>query len=83
MSCECINTAVIMENENEKLRRKVRVLEKKVKNYQKELFYLYSSGSESGSVDDSFISDRSKPSPSSRSLYKSQHSNRCSKNSYI
>ena len=80
MSCACINTAVIMENENERLRCKIRVLEKKVKNYQKELFYLYSSGSESGSVDDSIISDWNKPSQSSRSIYKSSPSNKCSKN---
>lgn len=83
MSCECINTAVIMENENERLRCKIRVLEKKVKNYQKELFYLYSSGSESGSVDDSIISNWNKSSQS-RSIYKSSSpSNRCSKNFHI
>jgi hypothetical protein len=35
-----------MENENERLRSRIKHLEKKVKKYQKELLVLYSSGSE-------------------------------------
>ena len=35
-----------MENENERLRSRIKHLEKKVKKYQKELLILYSSGSE-------------------------------------
>jgi hypothetical protein len=46
MTCECVNTAIFMENENERLRSRIKHLEKKVKKYQKELLVLYSSGSE-------------------------------------
>ena len=42
MSCVCVNTAVIMQNENEKLREKIRLLEYKLKKYQQELLYFYS-----------------------------------------
>lgn len=41
MPCECIDTAVIMQNENEKLRDKIRLLEKKLKKYQIELLNIY------------------------------------------
>lgn len=41
MSCACIDTAVIMQNENEKLREIIRLLEYKLKEYQQELLYFY------------------------------------------
>ena len=46
MTCECVDTAIIMENENTRLMYRIKHLEKKVKKYQKELLGLYSSGSE-------------------------------------
>ena len=41
MPCECINTAVIMSNENNRLKEKIRLLELKIKKYQYELLDLY------------------------------------------
>jgi hypothetical protein len=51
MSCLCINTAVLMENENEKLRVYIKTLERKVEKYQKELLCLYISESDNSSID--------------------------------
>jgi hypothetical protein len=53
MSCACIDTAVLMENENEKLRVYIKKLEKKIERYQRELLELYSSGSGSSSRENS------------------------------
>lgn len=41
MPCECINTAVIMQNENGRLRDRIRFLENKLKKYQLELLNIY------------------------------------------
>jgi hypothetical protein len=46
MSCACISTSIIMENDNEKLRIYIKKLEKKVEQYQIELLALYNSGSD-------------------------------------
>ena len=53
MPCECVQTAVLMQYENEKLKNQITQLERKVKKYQEELYMLYSSG-------DSHNSDESK-----------------------
>lgn len=53
MSCACVSTAIFMENENERLRSRIKHLEKKVKKYQEELLVLYSSGSEYSTPDSS------------------------------
>ena len=41
MPCDCIQTAVIVEDENEKLRTRIKILEKKIKKYQYELLLIY------------------------------------------
>lgn len=46
MACSCVNTAILIENKNEKLRIHIKALEKKIKIYQEELLILYSSGSD-------------------------------------
>ena len=51
MTCACVDTAIFMENENERLRYRIKHLEKKVKKYQKELLVLCSSGSEYSTTD--------------------------------
>ena len=53
MACSCVSTAILMENENEKLRTCIKELERKVKKYQRELLVLYSSGSDSSSPSNS------------------------------
>ena len=50
MPCECINTAIIRELEIEKLIGKIKILEKKVKKYQEELFEVYSSSNSSSAI---------------------------------
>lgn len=47
--CSCIQTAIILVDENEFLRKKIKILEKKVTKYQTELLSLYSSGSDTNS----------------------------------
>lgn len=62
MSCACVRTAILKENENEQLRKKIKSLEKKVRKYQEELFVIYSSrsGSDYNSSDNS---------PTTKSVY--------------
>jgi hypothetical protein len=45
--CSCINTAVIKEQENERLREYIKMLEEKLLKHQKTLYSIYSSDSES------------------------------------
>jgi hypothetical protein len=47
MSCECVQSAIIVEEENEKLREKIHRLEKTIIKYQDELLFLYNSNSSS------------------------------------
>lgn len=49
MPCECVYTAVLMEQQNEKLREKIKRLEKKLLEYQKELYMVYSTSESSAS----------------------------------
>ena len=41
MPCSCVSTAVIKEQENEKLRILVKKLEKRIQKYQEELIAVY------------------------------------------
>ena len=45
MSCACVHTAILLENENDKLREKIEKLEKMVKKYRNELYMIYSDSS--------------------------------------
>lgn len=47
MPCTCVNTAILMEDENDKLRNIIIRLEKKIKKYKQELYEVYSTSSES------------------------------------
>lgn len=60
MSCACVDTAIIKEIENEKLRNKIKYLEKKVKQYQQELYIIYSSTSGSEYSSDHSLSSNQK-----------------------
>lgn len=47
MSCLCVKTAILKENENEKLRLKINRLEQKLKSCQTELLLVYTSNTSS------------------------------------
>ena len=49
MACACVATAILKENENEQLRKQIKMLKKQVKKYQKELLQIYSSSSNTSS----------------------------------
>jgi hypothetical protein len=49
MSCSCIKTAILKENENEKLRMQIDTLQKKVSWYEEELYNIYSHTSSASS----------------------------------
>jgi hypothetical protein len=49
MSCSCIKTAILKENENEKLRMQIDTLKKQPSWYEAELYNIYSHTSSSSS----------------------------------
>ena len=62
MSCQCVKTAILKENENEKLRLKIHRLTNIVDEYRQELYNIYSDS-------DSQFSSMSSTEKSFRSTY--------------